>query len=94
MFVCRRCQFLTAYQFCCHFVLPLVNWGESEATGLRQFDDCCAAALAEALSITIHGHYPGAVASSDPYNPGYADRPVVQLLILMRRRCHYDVLYT
>jgi len=69
----------------------MVDWGDGETTGLRHFDEWCAAALARALSITIHVHDLRAVQRSDPYNPGHADRPVVRLL---RRHCHYDVLYT
>ncbi len=91
MFVCRRSRGLTPNQFCRRFVLPMVDWGDGETTGLRQFDEWCAAALARALSITIHVHDLRAVQRSDPYNPGHADRPVVRLL---RRHCHYDVLYT
>ncbi len=48
--MCRRCHGLTAKQFCRHFVVLLVNWDNGETTGLCQFDDWCAAALAEACS--------------------------------------------
>ncbi len=69
----------------------MVNWGDGETTGLRQFDDWCAAALAEALNMTIFVHDIEAVMYNNVHNPGCADRPVVRLL---RRRCHYDVVYT
>jgi len=52
LFLCRRCHGLTANQFCRHIVL-LVKWGDGKTTGLRQFDDWSAAALAEALDVTI-----------------------------------------
>jgi len=37
--VCRQCHGLTTTHFCRRFILPLVNWGDGETTGLRQFDD-------------------------------------------------------
>ncbi len=69
MFVCSRCQGLTADQFCHCYILPMVNWGDGETTGLRQFDDWCAAALAEALDVTIYVHDIQAVKYNDPHNP-------------------------
>ncbi len=31
----------------------MVNWGDGETAGLRQFDDWCAAALAKAFNVPI-----------------------------------------
>ena len=91
MFVCSRCRDLSINQYCSRYILPMVNWGDGETAGLRQFDNWCAAALAEALDITIYVHDIQAAKYNDPHNPGHADRPVARLL---RRRCHYDVVYT
>ena len=91
MFVCSRCDGLTVGQFCHCYILPMVNWGDGETAGLRQFDDWCAAALAAALDVTVFVHDIEAVQRNDPHNAGHADRPVVRLL---RRGCHYVVVYT
>ena len=56
MFVCSRCQGLSVSQFCSRYILPVVNWGDGETAGLRRFDDWCAAAVAEALNITVFVH--------------------------------------
>ncbi len=89
MFVCSRCEGLTVGQFCSCYILPMVNWGDGETAGLRQFDEWCAAAVAEALDITVFVHDIREHVSQ--YNAAPADRPVVRLL---RRGCHYDVVYT
>jgi len=71
--------------------LPMVNWGDGATAGLRQFDNWSAAALAEALNVTIYVHDVEAAMYNDPHNLGHVDRPVVRLL---KRGCHYDVVYT
>ncbi len=69
----------------------MVNWRDGETAGLRQFDNWSAAALAQALDVTIYVHDVEAAMYNDPHNPGPVDRPVVRLL---RRGCHYDVVFT
>ncbi len=69
----------------------MVNWGDGETAGLRQFDDWCAAALAKAMNVSIFVHDLRFVQYTNQHNAGPAERPVVRLL---RRGCHYDVVYT
>ena len=87
--VCSRCEGLDMRQFCTNFVLPLVNWRDAQTSGLRQFDDWCAAALAICLDVTIFVHDVHSP-SSEPYNGRADGKPVVRLL---RRGDHYDVAY-
>lgn len=91
MFVCSRCAGLTVGQFCSCYILPMVNWGDGETAGLRQFDEWCAAALAAALDVTVFVHDIQAAQHVCQYNAGPDDRPVVRLL---KRGCHYDVAFT
>ncbi len=69
----------------------MVNWGDGETAGLRQFDEWCAAALAAALDVTVFVHDIQAAQHVCQYNAGPADMPVVRLL---KRGCHYDVAFT
>ena len=87
---CSRCEGLNMRQFCTNFVLPLVNWRDGQTSGLRQFDDWCAAALANCLGITIFVHDVHSP-SSEPYNGRADGKPVVRLL---RRGGHYDAAYS
>ena len=88
---CSRCEGLDMRQFCTNFVLPLVNWRDAHTSGLRQFDDWCAAAMANSLDVTIFVHDVHSHRSSDPYNGRADGKPVVRLL---RRGGHYDAAYT